>query len=321
MTSSPSSILDFPRRYCPTCDRIVTKDFRPGPGGRPDASCPRCRSLERHRFFAILLSVLSPLLDDVDLLLEVSPSPQTTPLLGRLGARTHLKLDLGADNRRVDVLGSLTDVPLADDSVDLLVCYHVLEHIPDDLAAMREIARVLAPDGLGILQVPFRPGTVTDEDPSAGEEERLRRFGQADHVRYYGDDFEDRLASCGLAIQRITPRSLLGEEMSTWVRAEPDEMVWLVRPATGAAVPEPLVVTSTALTRTFDAMLGEITRLQGEVLQARGRLERVRAERDRLRGAVAAPGAPAPAATPASGARRVVRRVRAMRGRSRGRAD
>eukprot|EP01032_Pedospumella_encystans_P005547 gene5547-6601_t len=67
-----------------------------------------------------------PLLDDVDLLLEVSPSPQTTPLLGRLGARTHLKLDLGADNRRVDVLGSLTDVPLADDSVDLLVCYHVL---------------------------------------------------------------------------------------------------------------------------------------------------------------------------------------------------
>ncbi|WP_341924382.1 methyltransferase domain-containing protein [Nocardioides psychrotolerans] len=319
--SEATSILDFPRRYCPTCDRIVRKDFKPGPGGRPDASCPRCRSLERHRFFAILLSVLAPLLDDVDLLLEVSPSPQTTPLLGRLGARTHLKLDLGADNRRVDVLGSLTDVPLADDSVDLLVCYHVLEHIPDDLAAMREIARVLAPDGLGILQVPFRPGTVTDEDPSAGEEERVRRFGQADHVRYYGDDFEDRLASCGLAIQRITPRSLLGGEMATWVRAEPDEMVWLVRPVSGAVVPAPLEGLPTALTRTFDAMLGEMTRLQGEVLQARGRLERVRAERDRLLAAASTP-ASAPAVQPsASVARRVVRRVRGMRGTSRGRAD
>ncbi|WP_309650414.1 methyltransferase domain-containing protein [Nocardioides sp.] len=319
--SEATSILDFPRRYCPTCDRIVKKDFKPGPGGRPDASCPRCRSLERHRFFAILLSVLAPLLDDIDLLLEVSPSPQTTPLLGRLGARTHLKLDLGADNRRVDVLGSLTDVPLADDSVDLLVCYHVLEHIPDDLAAMREIGRVLAPDGLGILQVPFRPGTVTDEDPSADEEERVRRFGQADHVRYYGDDFEDRLASCGLAIQRITPRSLLGGEMATWVRAEPDEMVWLVRPVTGAVVPALLEVAPTALTRTFDAMLGEMTRLQGEVLQARGRLERVRGERDRALAAASGPPS-APAAQPSvSVARRVVRRVRGMRGTSRGRAD
>jgi len=218
------------------------------------------------------------------------------------------------------VLGSLTDVPLADDSVDLLICYHVLEHIPDDRAAMREIARVLASGGLGILQVPFRPGTVTDEDPSAGEEERVRRFGQADHVRYYGDDFEDRLAECGLAIQRLTPRSLLGEEMATWVRAEPDEMVWLVRPVAGAVVPEPLQVVPTALTRTFEAMLGEMTRLQGEVLQARGRLERVRAERDRLRATSASevPGPGAALVPTASVARRVVRRVR---GRSRGRAD
>ncbi len=56
---------------------------------------------------------------------------------------------------------------------------------------MLEIARVLAPTGVGLVQVPFRPGTVLDEDPSAPVEERVRRFGQADHVRYYGDDFED----------------------------------------------------------------------------------------------------------------------------------
>ena len=228
MTSS-ETLDDYPRRYCPICHHVVRSEFRPGPGGRPNASCPKCRSLDRHRFFTILLSMLEPVIDDLDVLLDVAPSPETSPLLAELGARLHLKFDLGADNRLVDVLGSLTDIPLRDDSVDLMVCYHVLEHIPDDRAAMREMARVLAPGGLALVQVPFRPGTVTDEDPDAPEEERVRRFGQADHVRYYGDDFEDRMVEAGLAFQRVTPRSLLGEQMCDWLRLGPHQMVWIVR--------------------------------------------------------------------------------------------
>ena len=156
------------------------------------------------------------------------------------------------------MLGSLTDIPLRDDSVDLMVCYHVLEHIPDDRAAMREMARVLSPGGLALVQVPFRPGTVTDEDPDAPEEERVRRFGQADHVRYYGDDFEDRLVEAGLAFQRVTPRSLLGDDMCDWLRLGPHQMVWIVRSSSKAAVPAPLDETPTSLTRTLDAMLGEM---------------------------------------------------------------
>ena len=233
MTSSESTLDDYPRRYCPICHHVVRSEFLPGPGGRPDASCPKCRSLDRHRFFAVLLSVLEPLLDDLGTLVDVAPSPETSPLLAELAPRTHLRLDLGADNRLVDVLGSLTEIPLRDGEADLLVCYHVLEHIPDDRSAMREIARVLGADGIGPLQVPFRPGTMTDEDPDAPVEVRLERFGQADHVRYYGDDFEDRLVECGLAIQRVTPRSMLGDDMSTWLHLDPDEVVWIVRPVGG----------------------------------------------------------------------------------------
>ena len=103
-----TEIQDYPRRYCPVCGAVVQRDFRPGPGGRPDAACPRCVSLERHRFLAVLLDVLRPMLGDIDVLLDVAPTPQVTPLLDGLGARRSVRLDLGADNRLVDVLGSLT---------------------------------------------------------------------------------------------------------------------------------------------------------------------------------------------------------------------
>lgn len=300
----------YPRRYCPLCGHLVQREFKPGPGGRLDASCPRCGSLERHRFLAVLLSVLRPMLDDVGVLLDVAPSRQVTPMLERLEPRVHVRLDLGFDNRLVDVLGSLTALPHPDSSVDLLVCYHVLEHVPDDTTAMREIARVLAPGGFGLLQVPFRPGTRTDEDPAADEAERLRRFGQADHVRYYGDDFEDRLVAAGLSIQRFTPRSLLGEEMCTWLKLVPDEVVWLVRKGDGAAVPPPLVAAPSMLTGTLSALVGELTEVRGKLVTQRRRareleeeMTRLREDNDRLRAGL--PGL----------ARRVGSRVRRRLGR------
>ncbi len=283
MTPSELTLDDYPRRYCPICHNVVRSEFLPGPGGRPDASCPKCRSLERHRFFAVLLSVLEPLLDDLGTLVDVAPSPETSPLLAGLSPRVHLRLDLGADNRLVDVLGSLTQIPLRDGEADLLVCYHVLEHIPDDRSAMREIARVLGTDGIGLLQVPYRPGTVTDEDPDAPVEVRLERFGQADHVRYYGDDFEDRLVECGLAIQRVTPRSMLGADMSTWLHLNPDETVWIVRPAAGASVPEQVDAVPTSLTRTLDAMLGEMVKLRGELVTHRRAAKKLERENAALR--------------------------------------
>lgn len=274
-----NGLADYPRRYCSICHQVVPRGFKPGPGGRPDASCPQCRSLERHRFLAVLLATLGPVLDDLGTVLEVAPSPETSPLLADLGPRRHVRLDLGADNRLVDVLGSLTALPMADDSVDLLVCYHVLEHVPDDRAAMLEIARVLAPTGVGLVQVPFRPGTVTDEDPSAPVEERVRRFGQADHVRYYGDDFEDRLVAAGLSIQRVTPRSVIGESMSTWLHLMPDELVWIVRPVPGSRVPERLAsATATPLVRTLDGLLGELLDMRGRLRAARREIRRLEAD-------------------------------------------
>lgn len=220
-------------RYCPACHRDV-ESFKPGPGGRPDATCPRCGALERHRFLALLLDGLAPLLVGAEVVMDVAPSRQMTPRLKRLSPRGYMSMDFdpAADGRPVDVRTSLTHLPLPDDSVDFMVCYHVLEHVPDDRSAMREIARVLKPAGLALLQVPYRTTRDTDEDPSASVEERLRRFGQADHVRWYGRDFDDRLRESGLDVTRFTPETVVGRRGSELMRLVPEEAVWAVRPAT-----------------------------------------------------------------------------------------
>jgi len=93
----------------------------------------------------------------------------------------------------------ITDIHCADNYFDLILCNHVLEHIPDDRKAMRELCRVLKPGGKAILQVPlsillketYEDFSVTD--PA----ERIRLFGQRDHCRIYGQDYENRLKESG----------------------------------------------------------------------------------------------------------------------------
>lgn len=275
------------KTYCAACGAMVSRKFRPGPDGRPEAKCPKCGSLERHRFLSLLLGVLAPELRDLDTVVEIAPSRQSTPLLQRLGARRHVTFDAGYDARDVDALASLTLLPLRDGTVDLLVCYHVLEHIPDDCAAMREIARVLSPRGIALLEVPIKVGVVTDEDPDLPPEARARRFGQIDHVRWYGDDFDSRLSDAGLASLRVTPPGLVGEAAVEWFRLMPHEVVWLARPGREMASPMLPGGTGSGLTAGYDALLTELARLQRGLGRARERGDRLAAQRADLRARLA----------------------------------
>lgn len=122
----------------------------------------------------------------------------------RLGALTHLDyisgdLSIPYDGRQIDV----TDLPFADGFFDVVICSHVFEHVSDDLKAMSELCRVLAPDGWGILDASVRfDQDVTFEDPAVmSEVDRPRGFGQNDRVRIYGRDYLDRLRRAGWDVQ------------------------------------------------------------------------------------------------------------------------
>ena len=111
----------------------------------------------------------------------------------------YLSIDLaeGAAMVRMDV----TNLGLPDDSFDVIYCSHVMEHIPDDRRAMRELHRVLRPGGWAVLQVPILRETTFEDSSVTAPEDRERVFGQWDHVRVYGRDYVHRLSEAGFDVR------------------------------------------------------------------------------------------------------------------------
>ncbi len=288
---------------CGACGELSV--LGPGPGGRrPHARCLHCGSLERHRaLIGLLPGLRSHAAQGV--LVDVAPSRQVTGRLRGLAseagvAYVGIDFDPGADKRVVDVQASMTNLPLPDASVGLMVCFHVLEHIPDDAAAMSEMARVLAPGGVAVVQVPRRSGLPTDEDPEAPPAERLRRFGQRDHVRFYGDDLEDRLRAAGLTVREVRMKDFFRPIEGDLLGIVPEEPLWLC--TTGPAVDvEQLADRSAASARAAVLLalgrlaaarevapstasagneLEKVAKLSGQVKRLRSRVRRAERARD-----------------------------------------
>lgn len=101
-----------------------------------------------------------------------------------------------------DVKADICNLPFDDNQYDIILCNHVLEHIPDDTKAMQELFRVLKPGGMGIFQIPqdvLRAVTFSD-DSIIDKKERAKVFGQYDHVRIYGRDYFDKLRRIGFTV-------------------------------------------------------------------------------------------------------------------------
>ena len=137
--------------------------------------------------------------------------------IARLSFNSLLSLISYADLFEPGVMSrfDIQKTPFRDDTFDVVVCNHVMEHVSDDSVAMREIRRILKPRGWAMLQVPIALALDrTIEDPTATtDEQRIERFGQEDHVRLYSRaDYVTRLQAAGFNVTAESYPVALGSD-------------------------------------------------------------------------------------------------------------
>jgi SAM-dependent methyltransferase len=163
----------------------------------PNAACPQCDSHPRHRYLSLWLSREFKLEDKSGTALIFAPEKALASFWSKAPGLDVVRIDLeGA--REVDTLADIKNLPIRSNSIDLIWCHHVLEHVDDDRAAIRELYRVLRPgSGELVVSVPMTaPGTMTEEYGFAD-------LTQSGHWRIYGDDFETRLTESGFTVQAV----------------------------------------------------------------------------------------------------------------------
>ena len=177
--------------HCPICENSFSKLIE----NNDELLCPRCGSLGRQRRLWLLLC------DDLKFdtnarILHFSPA---RVLQNKLRKQYPGYITTDYENEfPADKHYDITNIPEPDNSFDGIICYHVLEHIPDDKKAMDELYRILSPNGKLIVQTPFKDGKIYEDESVNTPELRQEHFGQEDHVRIYSvEGLNLRLSDAG----------------------------------------------------------------------------------------------------------------------------
>jgi len=196
-------------RRCPVCRSRLRRFLPHGVIERPDAVCPVCGSRERHRLAWLYLERRTEVFRSPATFLHLAAEREFSRRLSRLG---HLRYVTGDLKWGAMIRMDAARMPFPDAVADLVYCCHVLNMMPDDAPAIRELARVLKPDGRALIQAPVTGDRTVECPDDSTPEERRRIFGDPAVYRRYGLDFERRLKAGGLAVletdfhTRLSPR-------------------------------------------------------------------------------------------------------------------
>jgi len=188
---------------CPICLGHFRKFLPYGNRGIDNRLCPKCLSLERHRQLWLYLKNETDFFGTPKRLLHIAPEQPFLKRFKQLNHFDYVTADL--ESPIADVKMDIQNIPFEDNSFDMILCNHVLEHIKDDLKALRELHRVLRKGGKAIIQIPidlsrsitFEDSTITDPH------KREQIFGQYDHLRVYGTDFPQRFELAGFEVVTV----------------------------------------------------------------------------------------------------------------------
>ena len=213
-------------------------DQRKVAGGmlRKADKCPVCHGCDRTRMMALFLEQQIGVGREPLEILHVAPEYGLYLWLKRQQGVHYTGSDIDARRyRHIENVrtANLMDMPFESNAFDVVICSHVLEHVPDDSKAMRELYRVLKPEGTALLLVPLAmDGGGTDEDPTVTDPaERNHRYGQWDHLRLYGkDDFLSRLTEAGFEVSTFSPFEAMPAEADQ-LHLNPSEILPIGRKA------------------------------------------------------------------------------------------
>lgn len=195
---------------------------------RPNALCPHCLSLERHRLIWMYLQQETNFFKTPLQVLHVAPEVCFMKRFEKQHGVRYITTDI--ESPLAKVKADIHQLPFADNTFDAVLCNHVLEHVADDIQAMREIKRVLKPGGWAILQVPFFspvPETTFEDNTITDKREREKIFGQDDHVRKYGQDYASRINASGLIAEKNNFAQSLSKEIIARASIMENEVLYI----------------------------------------------------------------------------------------------
>lgn len=189
---------------CPICGSTYSQFL---PFNRPNALCYTCKSLERHRLVYLYLKNKTDFFEGEKRILHFAPEKCLHDVIRQYLNLRYETADLMTTY--IDAIGvmpdhvmSVTDIQFPDNTFDVVICNHVFELVPDDAQGMREIFRVLKPNGYAIIQAAVNNNlSKTIETKALSLDERKRIAGAHQHVRRYGLDYSHRLTAAGFRVE------------------------------------------------------------------------------------------------------------------------
>ncbi|MDR1682893.1 MAG: methyltransferase domain-containing protein [Candidatus Symbiothrix sp.] len=210
-----TSIFYFGKQFSCNCCGCSFRKFKPKGNGlveRENAQCPYCGSLERTRLLLFYLRNETKLFSENVKLLHFAPEWSLYPIFKKAKNIEYFAVDLNPvlADQVVDIMA----IPFADNSFDFIICSMVLGFVSDEPKAIKEMLRVLKPDGMALIQTLIdlqNPHTFETTDADTPEK-RLQYYTEPDGERLHGTDFAQGLQTAGFQVETIDYAAQLGDD-------------------------------------------------------------------------------------------------------------
>jgi predicted SAM-dependent methyltransferase len=226
-------VIYYGKKYKDPIDGKTYRKFLPygysEKSKRKNVLSPGTLSLERHRLLWLFLKNKTNFFNDHLKVLHIAPEQCFLPIFKKMPNLKYVTADI--ESPIADLHFDLHHSPLPDNSFDVILANHVLEHVEDDIQCMRELYRMMKPGGWGIFQVPqdtTRLTTYEDKNIKTPEE-REKHFWQKDHVRLYGLDYPERLKSVGFIVEEYDYTKEFSDQEIDYYRLPKGEKIYLCK--------------------------------------------------------------------------------------------